>query len=113
MTSYATGHHAEKIAAQHLVSLGFRIIELNWRTKWCEIDIIAQKDTVMHFVEVKFRQNSYHGDGLDYITSKKLQQMTRAAESWVTLRGYDGEYTLSAISMTGPNYTVQEFLLSV
>jgi len=73
MSNHIAGHNAEKRAAVYLQSQGFTIHELNWKTKYCEIDIIAQKDSAMYFVEVKYRRTSNQGYGLDYITQKKLK----------------------------------------
>lgn len=47
------GDIGEQIAAKHLVSRQFVIKEKNYRKKWGELDIIAEKEGVLHFVEVK------------------------------------------------------------
>ncbi len=99
MTNYAVGHAAEKIAADYLKKLGFKIRELNWKTRYCEIDIVAEKDKTIYFVEVKSRKNTNFGSGLDYITPKKLKQIRLAAEMWVQSREWDGPYQLSAIAV--------------
>lgn len=104
MTNYATGHDAEKRAADHLASLGYKIRELNWKTRWCEIDIVAEKDMTIYFVEVKYRRNLEYGHGLDYITPKKLKQMAFAAEVWVSQNGWAGDYELSALGVDNSNF---------
>lgn len=48
-----TGAVGETIAANWLEKKGFRVIDRNYRKKWGELDIVAQKDKVLHFVEVK------------------------------------------------------------
>ena len=48
-----TGDFGEERACVFLVKQGFRIIERNYLKKWGEIDIIAEKDTKLHFIEVK------------------------------------------------------------
>lgn len=75
MTNLAHGQRAEEVAADYLAAQGYEIIERNWRTRVCEIDIIASKDRVMYFIEVKYRKSNSQGSGLDYITPKKLKQM--------------------------------------
>ena len=99
MTNYATGHEAEKIAADYLKTQGFKILELNWRTKYCEIDIVARKAKRIYLVEVKSRRSLAQGSGVEYITVKKLQQMRFAAEMWVSTQGWKGDYQLAAISI--------------
>ncbi len=110
MTTFSIGRQAEAVAARHLEQLGYDIIEQNWRTRWCEIDIIAKKDATIYFVEVKFRKNNDWGSGLDYITRSKLQQMKFAAEFWISSKQWSGDYTLSAIEVTGLKLEVTTFL---
>jgi len=110
--NYFKGHEAEKVAAEYLIEQGYKIVDLNWRTRVCEIDIIAKKEDVIYFVEVKSRSNAAHGTGLDYITSKKLGQMTFATRMWVSENKYEGDYELSAIEI-GPDFKVTEFLSSI
>jgi len=47
------GKFGEEIAVKHFVKQGFKILERNYRKKWGEIDIIAEKNKVLHFIEVK------------------------------------------------------------
>jgi ribonuclease HII len=108
-----TGQIAESTAAQHLAGLGYEILQQNWKTKWCEVDIIIQKDGVIHFVEVKYRRDSRGGTGLEAITGKKLRQMKFAAEMWVKWQNYPGPYQLSAIELSGDSVSVSRFLPSL
>ena len=108
MTNYAAGHAAEKRAAEHLQSLGYKIREINWKTKWCEIDIVAEKDGAVYFVEVKYRRNTNQGHGLDYITPKKLRQMAFAAESWVHMNKWGGDYQLAALGIDNKHFELVE-----
>ena len=101
MTNHQTGHDAEKLAAEYLQEQGYKIIELNWKTRLCEIDIVAQKKTVVWFVEVKYRKNSRHGYGYEYVTPKKLDQMRFAAAMWVQSHKWSGDYRLGVISIDG------------
>lgn len=96
MSNYATGHLAEKQTADYLKRLGYKILELNWKTKYCEIDIIAEKNKTIYFVEVKSRRNDLYGSGLEYITPKKLKQMEFAAKMWLQTNDWDGDYSLAA-----------------
>jgi len=102
-----SGSEAERAVAEYLVKSKYKIVDINWKTKWCEIDIVAEKNKVMHFVEVKYRFSPYQGGGFDYIHSKKLQQMKRAADSWVLINKWNGEYVLSAAEVAGADYDVE------
>lgn len=73
------GYQAESLAAEYLTSQGYNVLTRNWRVKWCEIDLVATKEGQYYFVEVKYRQDATHGDGVAAITPQKLDQMKRAA----------------------------------
>jgi putative endonuclease len=113
MTTFAIGRQAEAAAAKFLESQGFRVIEQNFRTRAYEIDIIATKDGVIYFVEVKYRQNDEYGSGLEYITSRKLKQMQYAAELWLQDHQQYEAYRLAGIEVSGTNFTVKEFIDSL
>ena len=94
------GNQAENAAAAFLQEKGYKIVDRNWRTRLCEIDVIAKKNHTIFFIEVKYRSSQRQGGGLDYITTKKLQQMSFAAENWVQEHAYSGDYQLSAIAVS-------------
>lgn len=48
-----TGEIGENIAVKFLVKQGFLVIERNYTKKWGEIDIVAEKDGKLYFIEVK------------------------------------------------------------
>ncbi|HSX05220.1 MAG TPA: YraN family protein [Candidatus Saccharimonadales bacterium] len=112
MTNYAHGHHAEKVAASYLRQQGYKLYALNWRHRRAEIDIVAgtPHGGTPVFVEVKYRATTAQGNGLDYITPTKLRQMQFAAQLWAAAHGYQGDYTLAAIEISGPSYEVTAFL---
>lgn len=109
MTTTDTGRKAEKAIVDYLEKQGHKILTQNWRTRWCEIDVVAQKNQTVYFVEVKYRRSSRYGDGLAYITDKKLQQMSFAAEMWVHNHNWTGDYALAAASVSGDNFQITDF----
>lgn len=80
MTTRQIGDKGEQAAADWLTARGHEIVARNWRTRYCEIDIVSVKDEVLYFTEVKYRKNDDFGDGLAAITAKKQRQMRFAAE---------------------------------
>ena len=101
-TTRGIGDASEDAAANELVRLGHTIIERNWKTKYCEIDIISQKDDTLYFTEVKHRKNDKAGDGLAAITPKKLNQMKFAAKLYAHLNHLvDTDMQLIAVATTG------------
>jgi len=99
MNTTEAGKKAEKAVASELRSLGHKLVEMNWRTPWCEIDIVSTHKKVVYFTEVKFRGSSAWGDGLSYITKKKLKQMKFAAEMWLHKNNWKYESQLQAASV--------------
>ena len=103
------GHAGENAVAEYLREQGYEIIAQNWKNKYCEIDLVAQKNKQLLFVEVKYRKNS---DGLEAITSQKLQQMRFAAEYYLASNELaDIDCQLAAASVDGAEFSVKDFLI--
>jgi len=113
MTTTDTGHRAELAAKVYLEMRSYQIIEQNWRRPRAEIDIVAEKDNVIHFVEVKYRFGDGQGGGLEAITPAKLKQMRRAAWLWVDESKWPGKYVLSAVELAGSDFAVLSFIEDV
>lgn len=113
MTNFAHGRAAEAAAADYLRRHGYKILTQNWRTKYCEIDIVASRKNIIYFVEVKYRQSGDQGEGLDYVTPKKLKQLCFAAEIWVADNNWSDDYMLGVIEVSGSDYQVTEFITSI
>ncbi len=110
MSTTETGRIAEVKAADYLRAHGYKILERNWRTRWCEVDIIAERKGVVYFVEVKYRASDFQGSGLEYITPAKLRQMHFAAELWVSEHKSEGDYRLAALELSGPGFVVTAWI---
>ena len=93
--SRAKGNLAEDKACKFLDENGFMIVERNFYSRFGEIDIIATKDEVLHFVEVK--------SGLDYesaiqnITKSKLSKLTKTAQVYMKKNGLDVDFVFDAV----------------
>ncbi len=111
--STVIGRQAEDAATEFLKNCGFAIVQQNWRTRWCEIDIVALKNGIVYFAEVKYRSSQNWGSGLDYITPKKLKQMYFAAEFWCAKSTGATDFRLSAIEATGRPPRVIGFIESI
>jgi len=110
-TTKQIGDEAESEAAKYLLTQGHDILQRNWKTKFCEIDIISIKDQTFYFTEVKYRKQAAQGSGLDAITKKKQQQMSFAAELYVSKHGLkDVGMCLAAISVSGTPPTIDRYL---
>ncbi len=100
ITSKFIGDSGEHEVCKILKQKGFEVLNRNWRTKYCEIDIVAKKANTIYFVEVKTRKSDKFGSGFDYITKNKLKQMSFAAELWVSENNWQSDYQLAAASVT-------------
>ncbi|MCY1366795.1 hypothetical protein D9M69_537010 [compost metagenome] len=110
-TTKQIGDAAEDKVAKYLVRSGHEIMERNWKTKFCEIDIVSKYGDTVYFTEVKYRKKPDQGGGLAAITNKKQRQMTFAAEYYAvkySLKSFS--LRLAAASVTGQPPEVEEFL---
>lgn len=110
VSTRSLGNISETAAVEYLVRQGHIILERNWRTRWCEIDIVSRKGGVVYVTEVKHRKTSRHGDGLAAITPAKQRQMTLAARMYAHLHDEARacDLRLAAIATTGEPPAVVE-----
>ena len=73
------GIFGEDAAAQFLADNGYTIVARNFRIRSAEIDIIAQRDGVLAFVEVKARSSVRHGLPSEAVTLRKQKKIIAAA----------------------------------
>ena len=79
MKSNIAGKFGEDCAAKFLEAEGYTIIARNFRIRSAEIDIIAQIDDVIVFVEVKARSSIRHGLPSEAVNFRKQKKIIRAA----------------------------------
>ena len=85
MTNKIIGKYGEDIAKDFLIKNKFEIIETNYRySRVAEIDIIASKKDVLHFVEVKTRTQEFFGSPLEAITPNQLKQIFSCASEYMS-----------------------------
>lgn len=110
-TTKQIGDSAETVVKEYLIEQGHDILARNWRTKFCEIDIVSRLHDTVYFTEVKYRKSDAQGGGLAAITPKKQRQMAFAAELFITkyhLQNMD--VLLAAADVTGTPPRIKEFL---
>ncbi len=78
-----TGKEGELLAANHLQSEGYVIRHRNWRHGHKELDIVAEKDGTVVFVEVKTRKGVLFGSPEDAVTSGKIQRIVSSADAYL------------------------------
>jgi ribonuclease HII len=108
----SVGTMAEGVAAEWLGSQGYVVVERNWKTRFCEIDIVAQKDDTLWFVEVKYRKQAGQGGGIAAITPAKLRRMRFAAQVYLKYKKILGSNArLYVITLTGSPPKVESSLV--
>lgn len=110
-TTKKVGDDAENEVANYLARSGHKIIHRNWKTKYCEIDIVSAKAGTVYFTEVKYRKRSDQGGGLAAITPKKLNQMKFAAKLYIQSHHVDNmDQCLAVCSVSGEPPEVENYL---
>ena len=99
-----TGMQGEALARRHLEEQGFAIMETNWRRGKYEVDIIAYKEGLIVFAEVKTRSNLQYGNPEEFVDRKKQKAYIRLADAYVTKHRRQEEVRFDIISVVmGPD----------
>ena len=85
MRKKSLGRLGEELAVKQLKNNGYRILEQNFRSKFGEIDIIAQNDNDLVFIEVKTRWSKSFGPPEEAITPWKIRRIIKAGEYYKLL----------------------------
>ena len=93
------GKRGESLAVEYLKSRGYKILEMNWRTKHKEIDIIALDKNEIVFIEVKTRKNDHFGDPEEAVNLKKQKFLVNAAENYIISNKIDLDARFDIISI--------------
>ena len=80
------GDIGEDFAVRLLTNSGFNVLQRNFYTKVGEIDIIATKDGVLHFIEVKTRNGNQYGYPSESVSPAKQQRIRKSAEIYLQNR---------------------------
>lgn len=81
-----TGQNGEEMARRYLELSGYKILSRNYRCRIGEIDIIAEKDGVLTFIEVKTRHTTVTGYPSESVTFTKQQKIRNAAQYYMLER---------------------------
>ncbi len=103
------GELGEKIACKYLISKGFTILDQNITKKYGEIDILAKKRDVIHFIEVKSvsvrdissvsLDKNETKNPLEQVHSNKQQRMKRMIQGYLTSEKYNGEWQVDVVCL--------------
>ena len=82
------GRIGEDLALDYLKSHSFSILEKNFRSKFGEIDIIAEKNHCLYFIEVKARSNLDHGYPYEAVNKRKIYHIKKATQYYLLKNNY-------------------------
>ena len=85
------GARAEQLAADLLTREGYAIVEMRFRFHRHDVDLVARRDSVVVFVEVKSRGSKSYGAPAESVGWKKRRELVRAASAWLQRYGRPGD----------------------
>lgn len=109
----------ERVAERWLLARGWRVLQRRYRNGHRDIDLIAERDGLVAFVEVKARSGEQFGDPVEAVNWKKRNELARSAMTWIDRHGKPGEqyrFDVIGVLVTGERVRVRHvenaFLLS-
>ena len=94
------------MAVSILKEMGYRILERNFRTKLGEVDIIAEENKDLVFIEVKNRRNLSFGSPQSSVNLRKQMRLVRTALAYVKMKNLRRNIRFDIFAIEGRNYEV-------
>lgn len=94
------GDKGEQQAGLYLRANGYEILETNWRSGKAEVDIIAKKDNLMVFIEVKTRKNNKFGYPESFVSESQQERIHYAAEDYLEKLNWKGRVSFDILAIT-------------
>ena len=95
------GKTGEERAAEYLISKGYIIRDINWRSGKMELDLVAYRDTTLVVVEVKTRSNLDFLRPEEAVTLHKIKNIVRATDAYIRLFNIPFEVRFDIITLVG------------
>lgn len=83
------GNYGENLAIEFIKSKSYKILEQNYTNRYGEIDIIALKDDLLVFIEVKSRYSTSFGNPLEAVTYSKQKRIYKLSSYYILLNNYN------------------------
>lgn len=104
-----TGRLGEDLAHEWLLAQGFELLHRNWKYSYYELDAIASKEGVLHFIEVKTRTTDTYGHPEEDVTAKKLKRLMNAGEEYLAQNPEWKRVQYDILSIKLHKYKVPEY----
>ncbi|MDR0895589.1 MAG: YraN family protein [Prevotellaceae bacterium] len=95
------GKTGEDAAVAYLEQHGFSILHRNWRMKHLELDIIAEKEGEVVFVEVKTRRDTQYNEPHEAVDGRKMRRIAHAANAYIRLFRIDNPIRFDIVAVVG------------
>ncbi len=95
LKEYLLGLKGEDKAQNFLIKQGFTIMERNFHSKFGEIDIIASKDEILHFIEVKSTDKDYEASYR--LDNKKYQKILKTINFYLLKKGLNSDFQVDLL----------------
>ena len=93
------GRKGESLAKTFLENAGYEILDENWTYGKAEIDLVAYKNSVIIFTEVKTRSGNAFGEPEDFVDARKQKLLAEAADEYIYLMDHKGDVRFDIISI--------------
>lgn len=105
------GEIAEGLAQQHLVKLGYAILDTNWYHGHLELDIVARDNDELVVIEVKSRSGIRYEHPSEAVTNTKIKRIVEAADAYILEKDIDIETRFDVITVIFINqkYELEHF----
>ena len=97
------GRWGESLAAEYLRGKGYTVTGMSWRTRFGEIDIIAEKRGVIAFVEVKMRKNADFAAAREFVDRRKREKIIASAKLYLAENETDKQPRFDVIEIYAPD----------
>ena len=82
------GNYGETVAADFLINNGYNILDMNYRNRYGEIDIVYKKNNIIIFCEVKSRYTNSFGNPIESVTYYKQKQIIKLSQTYLLYKKY-------------------------
>lgn len=97
------GKWGEALAAEYLRKKKYRLVAVNYYTRFGEVDIIAEKRGVLAFVEVKLRKNNDFASAREFVSPSKCDKIKMCAELWLSKNPTKSQPRFDVIEIYAPD----------
>jgi len=108
LANKARGRWGEDLAARWYTAHGYDVVDRNWRSPTGELDLVASRDTVVVFCEIKTRASDRYGAPATAVGPAKQRRLRRLAVEWLAAHELHGTIRFDVAAITGVHIVVFE-----